>query len=264
MTTVKYLAEPDLDRALNFISSAVAQRDMIVMVVKCSIAYEGRGASRLGEGDRLVIVKPDGAVLVHRPTGYSPVNWQPDSHVITVEKQDDRILFRSVRKRPREVLEILISRVYFVVAIHRLLDDAEFIEYLDESEIADYLARYPDLIEEGLRVVRRERPVEGGYADIVAVDKQGRYVVIEVKRVTAGVDAVKQLHRYVEMLRKANAEAKVRGILVAPAITKDALSLLTSLGLEYKHVDIARIHKKAKQERRQNGSLSLLDFIGKR
>jgi len=261
MASVRYVVDPDLATGYDFINSAVVQRDLLVVAARCSVVYEGRGASRLGEGDRLIIVKPDGAVLVHRPTGYSPVNWQPDSHVITVERQDNSILFRSVRKRPREVLEVTISKVYFAIAVHGLVDDAEFIEYLDEGEIADYLARHPEVIEEGLRVVRRERPVESGYADIVAVDSEGRYVVIEVKRVTAGLEAVRQLHRYVENFRKANPEAKVRGILAAPAITKDALSLLTSLGLEYRRIDIAKLHREAKREKRRGGTASLLEFI---
>ena len=261
MATVKYVIEPDLGAGYEFINSAVVQHDLLVVAARCSVVYEGRGASRLGEGDRLIIVKPDGAVLVHRPTGYSPVNWQPDSHVITVEIQGNSVLFRSVRKRPREVLEILMSKIYFAIAIHGLVDDAEFIEYLDEGEIADYLAHHPEVIEEGLRIVRRERPVEGGYADIVAVDSEGRYVVIEVKRVTAGREAVKQLHRYVENFRKANPEAKVRGILAAPAITKDALSLLSSLGLEYRYIDVARIYREVKREKRRSASTSLLEFL---
>lgn len=261
MAPVRHVASPGLEEGYRFLNEAVARRDLVVAVARCSVEYEGRGASRLGEGDRLLIVKPDGAVLVHRPTGYSPVNWQPDSHVITVEAHNGFIVLRSVRKRPREVLVVRISRLYFAVAIHGLVDEAEFIEYLDEGEIADYLSRHPEVIEEGLRVIRRERPLESGYADIVAVDREGRYVVIEVKRVTAGVEAVKQLHRYVEGLRKNNPGAKVRGILAAPAATKEALSLLSSLGLEYRRIDVAKLHREAKREKPRSRVASLLDFI---
>jgi len=256
-----FAQNPGLVEAASFLEQGVAQRDLIVILARCSIEYEGRGASRLGPGDRLIIIKPDGAILVHRPTGYSPVNWQPESHVINVERLENSIVLRSIRKRPKEVLLVRLERVYFVLRSRGLVDEAEFIEYMDESEIADYISRHPDIVENGLRIVSRERRVGTGYIDILAIDKNNRYVVIEVKRVTANEEAVKQLYSYVEELRKANPEAPVRGILVAPSITRDALTLLNSLGLEYKRIDVVKLHKKAKKEKTIHASKTLLEYI---
>ncbi|ABM80944.1 endonuclease NucS [Hyperthermus butylicus] len=260
---IVYVASPSLSEARSILHEALKRHDVIVMLARCRVYYEGRGASKLGDGDRLIVVKPDGAVLVHRPTGYSPVNWQPESQVLSVEERDGVLLFRSVRKRPREVLEIHIEEVYALLAVHGLVDEADFIEYLDEKEIADYLAKHPELVEEGLRVLRRERPIETGYADIVAVDKDGNYVVIEVKRVNAGLEAVKQLQSYVEAFKQLNPGAKIRGILVAPSISKEALALLQSLGLEYRRIDVQKLFRDIRRQKGQPlQSRSLLDFLG--
>ena len=266
MPQLTLMLNPPLREAASVIADAVAKHRLLIVLGRCSVRYTGRGASRLGPGDRLVIVKPDGAVLVHRPRGYSPVNWQPESSSITAEETGEGLLLRSVRGRPREVLEVLFTRLDLVLAVEGLEDTAEFIEYLDESEIRDYLAEHPEEIEEGLHVIRKERPIGEGYADIVARDRAGNYVVIEVKRVTAGKDAVLQLHRYVEALRRENPEAKVRGILVAPSIAKDARTLLNSLGLEYKQIDVQRLYRKiaAAQARTVTQTRSILDFFKKK
>ena len=250
------------------LSDALSKRKYTTLWAKCSVSYHGRGASRLGPGDRMIVIKPDGAVLVHRPTGYSPVNWQPSSQALSVENSDNLLVIRSVRGRPRETLEIYLEQVYAIVIVESMIDSADFIEYLDEAEIRDYLAAHPEEIEEGLHVIRKERPIGEGYADIVARDKEGKYVVIEVKRVTANREAVAQLQRYVEHLRSENPGAPVRGILVAPSITKDAQALLNSLGLEYRRIDVAKIYKKAVEQgelQRVAKTTSLLDFLrGKR
>ena len=262
MPKVSVMLQPGLQAAARLVEEAVSRKQLLILVGRCRVEYEGRAASKLGAGDRLVIVKPDGAVLVHRPTGYSPVNWQPDSKVLRAMLGNDELVLESVREKPREILRIHFTSLYMAAAIEGLEDKAEFVEYLDEAELRDYLAAHPDLVEEGLQVIRVERPMQGeGYADIVARDQEGRYVVIEVKRVHAGREAVKQLHRYVEALRRSNPEAPVRGILVAPSIASEALQLLRSLGLEYKRIDVRKIFEAARAGKRPAGTRSLLDFI---
>ncbi|MGN2386238.1 endonuclease NucS domain-containing protein [Pseudomonas syringae] len=56
-----------------------------------------------------------------------------------------------------------------------------------ESKIRDYLSDNLELIEKGLMLIKKEFPLEnshgaGGSIDILAKDKLGHYVVIEIKR----------------------------------------------------------------------------------
>ncbi len=251
--------------AERIISDAVAHKKMVLILGKCRVEYEGRGASRIGYGERLVIIKPDGAVLVHRPTGYSPVNWQPDSKVIEVYTSGVEVIVKSVRERPREILRLYFSSIKAIIVVSGMEDKAEFIEYVDESEIRDYLVNHPEAIEKGMHVISVEKPVESGYVDIYARDANGTPVVIEVKRVTADKNAVAQLYRYVEAIRRENKDARVRGILVAPSITKNALHLLNSLGLEYRQIDPVKIYRELREEKRRGrGEKTLLSFLVKK
>lgn len=255
-----------LEEYADIIRRGIAQHKVVLILASCSVDYEGRGASTLSEGERIIVVKNDWAFLVHRPSGYSPVNWQPQSSIIEVDVQGGLLIIKAVRSRPHEVVTVRISNVGLVV-VSSLTDTAEFVEYMSEHDIRDLLAQHPDLLEEGLAVTNIEKPVEPGFVDLYGVDKNGRIVVVELKRVTATREAVNQLHRYVQAVRKSLGRS-VRGVLAAPNITRSALELVGRLGLEYKQLNLKKLRSILDREREKKevlkSGVSLLEFIGRR
>ena len=102
-------------------------------------------------------------------------------------------------------------------------------EFAYEHDLRDYLAKNLTLIEPGLTLYQEqgvtgiEFPAGGRFIDILAVDAQGDFVVVELK-VTKGYDrVVGQLLRYVGWIEKNQAEVgqSVRGVIVANVITED-------------------------------------------
>lgn len=98
-----------------------------------------------------------------------------------------------------------------------------------ESDLRDFLAKNMTVIEPGLRLYSEEGvtgvefPVGGRFVDLLAVDKENRLVVIELK-VSKGYDrVVGQLLRYVSWIKRHQAEEgqAVRGIIVAREISED-------------------------------------------
>jgi len=75
------LQNPSLAKAAKIIKSGISRHRTVVIAGKCIVEYDGRAKSRLEVGERLVIFKPDGSALVHRPKDYSPVNWQPPGSI---------------------------------------------------------------------------------------------------------------------------------------------------------------------------------------
>jgi hypothetical protein len=101
-------------------------------------------------------------------------------------------------------------------------------EFAFERDLRNYLVRNLGFIEPGLRLYEEEGitgvefPVGGRFIDILAVDRDGGYVVIELK-VSRGYDrVVGQLLRYMAWVEQ-NMETSrsVRGIIVAKEITPD-------------------------------------------
>ena len=84
-----------------------------------------------------------------------------------------------------------------------------------------------------------------GLVDILAKDSKGRLVVIELKRRQADFNAVQQLKRYMDQVKNLKG-IETRGVLIAPAIGKNARELLERYGLEFFHIDFEIGNPKAK------------------
>ena len=108
-------------------------------------------------------------------------------------------------------------------------------EFAFERDLRNYLAKNLGMLERGLSLFRDEEfsgiefPVGGRFIDILAVDAQGDYVVIELK-VSRGYDRViGQLLRYMAWVKRNLAgEKKIRGFIIASELTED-LTLAASL-----------------------------------
>ncbi|HLE74859.1 MAG TPA: endonuclease NucS [Candidatus Bathyarchaeia archaeon] len=240
------LVNPKLAEAASIIEKALVQRKTLVVAGRCQVRYMGRARSTLEPGERILIIKEDGSLLVHRPVGYEPVNWQPPGSVFHVQTKEGTLEVHAVRQKPRESVRVTFTTVFMVSALS-LVDAGEFQLHASEDDMHRAVLLKPSLLEEGFKPISYEKKVEPGFVDIYGVDKNGKLVVVEVKRKTAGKEAAFQLAKYIDSIKnKANRE--IRGILVAPSLGKDVQRLLATLGLEFKALDpkkCAEVLKKA-------------------
>ena len=114
----------------------------------------------------------------------------------------------------------------------------------------------PSLVEEGLKPISYEKKIEPGFVDVYCEDKAGRFVVIEIKRKTAGKEAALQLAKYVDSV-KGIVSRDVRGLLVAPSLGKGVQRMLTTLNLEFRALD----HRKCAEVLTKPESRQLQDFF---
>src|SRR3989449_11641463 len=91
------MISPSLDEARKELVIGLEARKLVVMVASCSVEYTGRTGSHLGEGERLIYVKGDGCILVHRGRDYQPVNWQPSGCIIQAHANDGTLFLTAVR-----------------------------------------------------------------------------------------------------------------------------------------------------------------------
>jgi len=206
----------------------------VQVISECEVLYSGRAASVAEAGDYLVIVKQDGSVQVHGHRSVKPVNWQPQTDDIFVGVEDGVAVMRAERFNPSEMVRVAFLGPALAQAVD-LRESGTFALIGSEAEMQQALARHPEVIEPGLEVLHRELPTEVGGIDLFARDAGGSLVVVELKRSKATQEAVHQLSRYVDSVRRVSREP-VRGILAAPAVTAPALNQLGSLGLEFREV----------------------------
>jgi hypothetical protein len=211
-----------------------------LIVARCEVSYAGRLSTVLGEAVRLLMIKPDGTLMVWADGGgasVKPLNWMAPPTVIEETTDADGALVGLVvrRARQQERLEIAIAEVLSDER-HELDTQAALEKEGVEAELQQLLADAPQRCGEGLRLVRREWPTDIGPVDLMCRDRQDEWIAVEIKRVGT-IDAVEQLARYLERIRLDPAMGSCRGVLAAQTIKPQARVLARARGIDCVEVD---------------------------
>src|SRR4051795_5063998 len=204
-----------------------------LFVAVCEVTYSGRLSAVLPEAVRLLILKGDGSVLVHDDAGgYKPLNWmtaptfiadESDRLVVTKPKSDDALEIR--------LLDVLSD------VVHDMGESAALQKDGVERDLQEALAAEPAPLGEALTLVRREWQTEIGPVDLMCHDEAGEWVAVEVKRIGT-IEAVEQLTRYPDFIRRDPAKEGCRGILVAERLKPQAVALAESRAIHCATVEL--------------------------
>ena len=206
---------------------------MRLLVARCEVRYSGRLNAVLPEAVRLLILKSDGSVLVHDDAGgFKPLNWMTAPTV--VEDGGDTLVVR--KPKTEDVLEIRLVEVLSDVT-HDMGESAALQKDGVERDLQEQLAAAPAALGEELVLVKREWPTEVGPVDLMCKDPAGEWVAVEIKRI-ATIEAVEQLTRYLDFIRRDPAKASCRGILAAQRLKPQAIALAESRGIRCVEVDL--------------------------
>jgi RecB family endonuclease NucS len=223
-----------------------------LVIARCSVDYAGRLSARLAPATRLILIKADGSVLVHSDGGsYKPLNWM--SPPCRLAEEPGRWV---VTGKSGETLTIHLEEV-FSDSSFDLGVDPGLVKDGVEAHLQELLAAQVSVLGEGWRLVRREYPTAIGPVDLMCRDavggsgtveikrrgeidrsnftegtasRGGAHVAVEVKR-HAGIDAVEQLTRYLELLNRDPLLTPVKGVLAAQTIKPQARTLAEDRGI---------------------------------
>lgn len=234
---------------------------MRLVIARCSVDYTGRLNAHLPLATRLLVHKGDGSLLVHSDGGsYKPLNWMSPPCTLTVEEPDEDAASVGVTQQWRVTHkksgDALVVKIYEVIhdTSHDLGADPGLIKDGVEADLQRLLAEQVSVVGEGLTLVRREYPTAIGPVDLLLRDDNGGTVAIEVKRRgdidgsisstptpshvavevkrKAGIDAVEQLTRYLDLLNRDPHLRPVKGVLAAQSFAPQARTLATDRGID--------------------------------
>ena len=233
------ITNPKIDSAFEFINNKYTKKTKkptLLISGECMVDYRGRARSFLDWGERIIMIKQDGNVLVHRPELREPVNWQPADSKIEFKTTKDNLILRAYHNNPPEKMKISFRKIKFLT-VTTLKDKAKLALSGMETDVVNEIMNNPSCVEDGLRICKREKQVKSGMIDLFGYDKNHTPVIIEVKRSLANISAVHQLRMYVKDIKKDVKEANVRGILCAPRIPDMVRNLLSDYDLEWQEVE---------------------------
>jgi len=244
----------DLKKFKKEILSATSSNKTIALFCKCSVFYNGRAESELEDGDRLIIIKSDNTLLVHQPDGNTPINYMKANSSIDIIELERGILMKCQNIKLKEYLDIFIEEIY-ELSSRKLEDGKKLILVGNEKDMSDMIKDNPSCISKDFQPLSREEHTKFGFIDVFGHDGKGNFVIIECKRYSAGIPAIQQLRRYVEKIiaLKGIDKNKVKGIIAAPDIAKNAEEMLIKFGYSYVKIEPPKRHEQFKKSQKKLG-----------
>ena len=204
---------------------------MRIIILQCSVSYEGRLEAYLPAAKRLILSKSDGCVAIHADGGaYKPLMWMNAPNRI-IESPDQWV----VTNPKGEKLRIRIEEIFSDTS-YEFGDDPGLTKDGVEAHLQELLSENPENLEEGLTLSKREYFTDIGPVDLLCRDANGIAVAVEIKR-KGGIDGVEQLARYLEYLNKDPKLRPVRGIFAAQQIAPQAKTLAKDRKIETVEID---------------------------
>jgi len=240
----------------NLFKESISSNKTISFFCRCTILYSGRAEAELEEGDRLIIIKSDNTLIVHQSEGSAPVNYMKAESSMDLFEAENSLLLISKNQKLKDELQIIINKVYDFQA-HKLEDGCKLSLVGSEKDMSDMIKNNPVVIAKDFKPLSREEHNKFGFIDVFGHDGKGNLVIVECKRYTAGLSAVEQLRRYVEKMSELKGIKinKIKGILAAPEIAKNAEEML--IGWGYKFV---KVFPPKRLEKYNKAQKSLGDF----
>lgn len=110
-----------------------------------------------------------------------------------------------------------------------------------ESQLEEFIIRNIEKLEDGLIVEKQQYKIGANKMDLLCIDKNRNYVIVEIKNRLRSDEVVGQILRYMGCLKEYKKIDKVRGIIIAPETDRNldyAVSNLSDVSVKYFKLNI--------------------------
>lgn len=193
-------------------SETESNEPMRIIQTLCTVHYTGRGDTVFDPSVRLVIVKSDGSVMIHRDKGLKPINYMTNvKDTDEYDSLDDldggelRPVHHLVVSSKTETIDVSMFEIYFDMELDFPEDDRELKRKGTEKQLQAWLsidANFEKTFGPNCSFLTREWFTGKGNVDLLGLDSSdGQVMLIEVKRIAKRND-VFQVTRYRTALRE--------------------------------------------------------------
>ena len=193
---------------------------MRIVYATCAVDYSGRLDAHLEPAKRALMIKADGAVLVHADGGsYKPLNWMSPPCTMTVDEPSDEEresgvseVWRVDHDKTDDALLIQIYEIHDEMTLDLGQEPGLFKDGV-EDHLQKLLSEQTDILGKDVRLIRREYPTAIGPVDLLVKDGSG-HIAVEVKR-RGEIDGVEQLDNVI-VIGASNREDMIDPAILRP------------------------------------------------
>jgi RecB family endonuclease NucS len=219
---------------------------MKLAVADCSAIYDGRGNSTLPRGIRTLMIKNDGSVSIHSEKSNKPLNYMKGASRTESVNKEGKATWTFESKH--EVLEVTIYELKFVSEVELMEDDPGTEMDGTERHLQEWISMHPEILGNGFTVIGREFHTGKGPVDILALDREGNPVAVEIKRI-AMLGAVDQVRRYVDSIKISGQKIEPQEVGLFEPVSQDLVNedgsprvpVGVEINLEDKGIDLSKI-----------------------
>ena len=93
---------------------AMRKNNAVMLSAKCEVWYSGQVESYLPLGDRLILIKDDGVMVVHQPQGNNPINYLKPGATYSMTAMDGHIFLNGNNIKLKEYMDVKIQKIHLL------------------------------------------------------------------------------------------------------------------------------------------------------
>lgn len=172
---------------------------MRIIQADCGVEYSGRGKTTSSRGNRLIMLKSDGTVLIHRDKGIIAMNYMGGTKKSDVTESIVDGQLHIIAKANDETIDVTIYDMAFDMTFDDMDEEGDALtRHGTERQMQAWLSRqtnFSSTFGDGCTFLEREWQTGKGPVDLLGIDPDGRLMLIETKR-RAKMSDVYQVVRY--------------------------------------------------------------------
>lgn len=206
---------------------------MKIAIAHCSAVYTGRGDSYLPNSLRIIMIKSDGSVSIHNDASNKPLNYMKTASFVEETNNDGEPVW--IYESRKECLSITIHELVSMHEVELPEEDPGLQKDGTEKHLQEWLYHHPEVLGDGFQIVAKEYQTGNGPVDILAMNKEGHPIAVEVKRI-AMLGAVDQCRRYVDAMKADLFDEELQMSLHSPA------GMIAAVDIRPKTIEWAKKH----------------------
>lgn len=193
------------------------------------VAYVGRAFGSLEDGKFLLLYKNDKSITIHAGIDIPARNYMGAGS--SLEIKGNMLLF--VHKK--EILKIKVNEILWYQPMSNWSENKVQLKRTEQELVNKLFSNWGNYIDGEFEIIEREYPTEYGPVDLVGIETNKTYHVVEAKRRRGTVADCTQLKKYLEAITTST--NLVKGYLASPQISDNAAKYLEKHGHKWIQID---------------------------